>query len=243
MEYLVADRRKSICYRDGEVFRKYFRYADRKAAEHEGKYSRLYEAIGISTPHFIKTDFSPERGQFFNEYSYVNMRPIDEADLDDDISQKILRILDKAASSQIFYSDGVEFWEQSYRAELTHALGVLKSYVDVDTDQLLRSVYVQKISVLMHGDFSLSNMSLAGDVLYLYDFASSGYAPRFWDLGYLVATLRPDVGQKFCDTVGNEDLLACIKLASAVRLGRSLRKHEDIERRSDIFKYWSEASL
>ena len=243
MERVIAEKKQSLCYRDGNVFRKYFKYGNRQMAEHEGKISRLYESFAISTPHFIKTGFSKERALFFNDYQYVDMSSLTEENFNRDLFQKIYAILNQAIVSRIFYDEEMEPWSQRYKSDLSYALGILKENVDIDGNLLLQKVCAQEISVIMHGDFSLSNMALSGDMLYLYDFASAGYASQWWDFGYLIATLSPTLGRKLYESVFNEPLLDCIKLASAVRFGRSLRKKESLENRRNIFRYWSEITF
>ena len=242
MEQVILDRYQSVCCREGEIFRKYFKYADKQTAEHEGKYSRIYENLGIDTPHFIRTSFSAERGLFFNEYCYVDLQPLNEANFDEVLFQKILDVLNCVRDSKLLYDDGVEYWNQRYKADLIRALDVLKSYVEVDSELLLKKVFDQEISVVMHGDFSLSNMALTNKNLYLYDFASAGCAPQWWDFGYLIASLSPDSGRKLYEPFCNKNLSDSIKLVAAVRFGRALRKQKDIEKRQSIFKYWSEIS-
>ena len=242
MEYVIFDRRQSVCCREGEIFRKYFKYADKYIAEHEGKYSRLYENLGINTPHFMRTSFSAERGLFFNEYCYVDIQPLNETNFDELLFQKILDVLNRIYDSKLLCDDGVKFWNQHYKADLIYALNILKNYVEVDIDSLLQKVLEQEISVVMHGDFSLSNMAVLDKNLYLYDFASAGCAPKWWDLGYLIASLSTDLGKKLYKPLCNKNLLDCIKLVAAVRFGRALRKQEDIKKRQNIFKYWSELS-
>ena len=48
------------------------------------------------------------------------------------------------------------FWNDYYRSDMIYALSFLKPYADTDT--LVQKVYEQKISVVMHGDFSVSNI-------------------------------------------------------------------------------------
>ena len=249
MEYIICNRRQSICCQEDKIFRKYFKYADKQIVEHEAKYSRLYEALRINTPHFIKTGFSKRYGLFFNDYYYIDMTPLNEADIDKNIFQQISVNMNKIAGAKILHSDGIKFWEQRYRADLIYALSFLKN---INTDILLQKVYEQKISVIMHGDFSIFNMGLSDNIIYTYDFASSGCAPLWWDWGYFIASLSQNSGRKIYDSLRseneykykstNDDLLHCVQLASAVKFGRALRKHEDIEQRCNIFKYWSEVS-
>lgn len=244
MEKIISDRRQSICCKRGDIFRKYFKYADEKTAEHEGKYSRLYEKIGINTPHFIRTGFSKKRSLFFNEYDYIDMPELDSKMLDESLLSKILDLSSLVASSKVFPADGINFWNQNYRANLIYALNNLEKFVKVDSQLLLGRVYSQEISVVMHGDFSLANMSLSNEKLYLYDFASAGCSPKWWDLGYMIASLPPGLGKKIYDLFSHdENMLACIQLAAAVKFGRGLRKCEEIEFRQNVFEYWGDLSL
>ena len=238
MERIIFDRRQSLCCKNSNVFRKYFKHDGKLVAQREGKYSRLYEALGINTPHFIGTNFSSERGMFFNDYCYVNMTPIKVSNFDEEIFQQISSFMRKITVGRTLCDEGVKFWNDYYRSDLMFALGFLKPHID--TDILLQKVYEQEISVVMHGDFSLFNMGLQGNCsVYLYDFASAGCAPFWWDWGYFIACLSQGWGRKIYEAFRNEDLLHCVKLASAVRFGRALRKNEDTEKRCSIFKYWS----
>lgn len=244
MEKIISDRRQSFCCKDGDIFRKYFKYGNKQAAEHEGKYSRLYEKIGINTPHFVRTGFSEKFKLFFNEYCYIDMIELSSAVLDESLFTQLLNLLNLVANSKILLTDGVDFWNQYYRADLTNALNWLKKFVKIDERLLLERVYLQEVSVVMHGDFSLANMSFSNETLYLYDFASAGCSPKWWDLGYMIASLPPSFGKRIYDmTNHDENLLSCVQLASAVKFGRGLRKCEEIAFRQNIFEYWSDLSL
>lgn len=244
MERIIFDRRQSLCCKYDDIFRKYFKCAGKQTSEHEGTYSRLYEKIGISTPHFIRTGFSKNAGAFFNDYRYKNMTVINETDLDEVLLQRILSILNRVAEFKIIPADGINFWNQNYREDITYALNILEKFVAINKNILLQKVYSQKVSVVMHGDFSISNMGLADGELWLFDFESSGCAPACWDLGHFIANLSPDNGKKFYEmSPQNEGLLACIRLAAAVRFGRALKKQTEIEKRKAIFDYWNRLLL
>ena len=101
MEHVIFNRRQSLCCRDGEIFRKYFKYAERQAVEHEGEYSRLYESFGVITPHFIRTGFSTERNWFFNDYRYMEMRSLDETNFDESLFPNILAIVNRVLAAQV----------------------------------------------------------------------------------------------------------------------------------------------
>ena len=239
MESIIFDRRQSLCCKNSNVFRKYFKHDGKLVAQREGKYSRLYEVLGINTPHFIGINFSSDRGMFFNDYCYVNMTPINESNLKGKIFQQISSFMRKIAVARILCAEGITFWNNHYRSDLIFALNFLKPHIN--TEFLLQNVYEQEISVIMHGDFSLFNMGLQdNDAVCLYDFASAGCAPFWWDWGYFIACLPLNFGRGIYETFRNEDLLHCVKLASAVRFGRALRKNEDIDKRCGIFKYWSD---
>lgn len=244
MEKIISDRRQSFCCKDGDIFRKYFKHGDKRTAEHEGKYSRLYERIGINTPHFIRTGFSDKRNLFFNEYCYMDMVELSPALLDENLSSKLLELLTCVADSKILPGDGINFWNHDYKADLTSALNVLKKFMEIDEQLLLERVYSQKVSVVMHGDFSLGNISLFNGKLYLYDFESAGCSPKCWDLGHMISSLPPSLGKKICDMTNyDEELLSCVQLAAAVRFGRGLKKCVELDFRRNVFEYWSTDSL
>ncbi len=241
METIISDRRQSLCCKDGDIFRKYFKYGDKKVAEREGQYSLLYEKMGINTPHFVRTGFSEKFRRFFNEYCYIDMIELSLTMLDENLLTKLLEQLNLVANLKILPADGIDFWNQSYKSNLTSAINWLKKFVNIDEQLLIERVYLQEVSVIMHGDFSLANMSFSDETLYLYDFASAGCSPKWWDLGYMIASLPPNFGKQLYDmTNHDENLLSCVQLASAVKLGRGLRKHEEVAFRQNIFKYWSD---
>lgn len=239
MECVIFNRRQSLCCREGEVFRKYFKYADKQAVEHEGKFSRLYENLGITTPHFIRTGFSTTRNLFFNEYRYMDMRSLDETNFEERLFAEVLAILNRVFAARVL-PEGSASQNHRYKTDLIYALDILRNHVNVDIASLLKRVLAQETSVIMHGDFSLSNMALYGKDICLYDFASAGRAPQWWDLGYFIASLSPSLGKNLYEPFRCEDLSDCIKLAAAVRFGRALRKNEEVPKQQCIFKYWSE---
>lgn len=216
MEQIICDRRQSLCCKGTNIFRKYFKHGGKSVAQREGKYSRLYEAYGINTPHFIVTNFSQERRMFFNDYCYVNMTSLSESNFSEKIFQQISSCMRRISEETILCDEGVSFWSNNYRSDLLYALNFIKPHIN--TEFLLQKVYDQKISVIMHGDFSLFNMGLLeNEAVCLYDFASAGCAPLWWDWGYFIACLSPICGWKIYEAFRNEDLLYCVKLASAVR--------------------------
>ena len=69
------------------------------------------------------------------------------------LSFKQMDINNCVRDSKLLYDDGVGEWNQRYKTDLIRALDVLKSYVEVDSELLLKKVFEQEISVVMHGVF------------------------------------------------------------------------------------------
>ena len=99
LETLIYNGRQSICFRSGNIFRKYFKYAGLDTAEREAQQSLLFEKLGILTPHFIATGYSESNGFFYNEYFYLEMTALTEEILTDYLLDEIASTVGKISAS------------------------------------------------------------------------------------------------------------------------------------------------
>lgn len=114
MEILLNERRTSISYRDGSIFRKYYKYADGQVVMREGFNSlRIYEC-GIHTPRYIRSGYSKHRKMHYNEFIYHDIARIEKKQIDCNMILQIQQILNKMPYDAM----GEEPWTHKYIPDL-----------------------------------------------------------------------------------------------------------------------------
>ena len=240
METLIYNGRQSICFRSGNIFRKYFKYAGLDTAEREAQQSLLFEKLGILTPHFIATGYSESNGFFYNEYFYLEMTALTEEILTDYLLDEIASTVGKISASGFSDQSGVNYWQNEYKNNFNTALDILKKFTGIDFSSNLESIFSRRASSPMHGDFAISNMGVldSDKELVIFDFHMSGCGMSCWDLAYFIGDSSIDIGYKMYVKYASDELLDCIRLVTAIKLGRSLRRQDNVSRRYEIFQFW-----
>lgn len=232
MEIEYCNRIKSICYKDENIFRKYYKYSNDPSVEREAKFANVFKINSLPVAECLKTGFSVERQMRYNEFEYIEITPISEASIDEDIVEKTLKLIE---SIQCVKYEDDKFWDLWYEKDLICSL---------DYNPQLKNKVINLIKeiksypkTIIHGDFSLKNFSYVTGTndLFLYDFQTVCVGPIDWDLAYFIATLPIE-----CSNLFNYDerILTMIKIVTAVRLGRGSRSEMSIKRRKEIHEYW-----
>ena len=68
----------------------------------------------------------------------------------------------------------------------------------------------------------------------IFDFQNSGYGVIGWDKAYFIASLP---NQKYYHYLSSE-YTELVKIITALKYGRGLRKNFEIEERKSIYEYW-----
>lgn len=232
MEKEVCNRIKSICYKDENIFRKYYRYSNDPSVDREGKIANILLKEEFPVAKHYKTGYSDENQMRFNEFDFVEINSITEDDIDKEVVSKALSLI-KHLQKVKYVEDG--YWNSYYEKDLIRCLEYSPNLKN-DSIKLLAEIKNYP-KMFLHGDFSLKNFGYRANTkdLFLYDFQTACNGPIDWDIAYFMATLSIPYSNLF---EYDERILAMIKLITAVRLGRGSRRNIELKRRSEIQEYW-----
>lgn len=136
------------------------------------------------------------------------------------------------------------YWTNELIKEFIDALSYLKTYRQAennlfyDIDSRINFLNQLKSNTFIHGDFSLSNIYSDNGELLVVDYQHACIGPANWDLCYLISTTGiNNYVEKILKNMSREDL-NLIKIISEIRLGRAIRKSQDIDIRYDLMLKW-----
>ncbi len=243
MELLVEKRPYSISYREGNIFRKYYRFAAKSQAVREGKFTEIFKNMDIRTPQYLLTEYNADKKMYYNEYEFVNMLTIQADDIyRESIYIRIVDVLNKINSQVVMCNDNSEFWGNIYSEEIRKSIALVHEFTGDRIDSKVVSILDLPITKYIHGDFSLDNIGIEmnSQRLTLYDYQLSCKGPDFWDTAYFIASLPIQNAKYFFDKYKykTDYLLYMIKLVSCLRLGRSLRSGRKVGERVENYNYW-----
>ena len=102
--------------------------------------------------------------------------------------------------------------------------------------RLTEELFSKNSEVLIHGDYSFENIGWDAkkNTVIIFDFQNSGYGVKDWDKSYLLSSI-PNV--KLVSSISdiNIDLM---KIITALKYGRGVRKNFEVEERKKIYEYW-----
>ena len=236
-EYFLCERRSSICVRRGAVFRKYDKYRNAEKLRREFAAAQRFFAMGIPTPEPIRCGLTDDQRPYV-EFVYHEMAHLQSAE-SFQAALPIFRFwqeVAEAASNDVCGSDADAF----YVADLDFGLSFLPEKEQSEAKQILCNILCENEGncVYVHGDMSLDNIGQddrTGKLL-LYDFGSAAKFCRSWDMAYLFAS----VPSAWVSRPVPSALVPMIRLAAAVKLGRGIRKQQEVGNRTKIFQDWWE---
>ena len=219
MEMEVCNRIKSICYRDEDIFRKYYRYSNDPSVDREGKIANILLKENFPVAKYYKT-------------GYVEINSINENEIDKEVVSKSLSLIRHLQKIKYVEDD---YWNAYYEKDLIRCLEYSPNLKN-DSIRLLAKIKNYP-KTFLHGDFSLKNFGYRENTkdLFLYDFQTACNGPIDWDIAYFMATLSIPISNLF---EYDERILTMIKLITAVRLGRGSRRTDELKGRSEIQEYW-----
>lgn len=238
-EYFLCERRSSICIRRGTVFRKYDKYRNAEKLQREFAAAQRFFAMGIPAPEPIRYGLTDDKRPYV-EFVYHEMKHLQNVKS----FQKALPLfcswqeIVEAASDDACGSDADAF----YVEDLRFGLSFLPEREQAEAKRILHEVLHENEGhcVYVHGDMSLDNIGKddrTGELL-LYDYGNSAKFCRSWDMAYLFASIP----STWVPRPIPSSLAPMILLATAVKLGRGLRKQQEVEERRKIFRDWWEGA-
>ena len=233
MEEIIEERPASFGYRRGNIFRKYYKYASLAEAEKEAENARVAHVAGVFCPRHIEFGYSKERNMFFNDFQFHNIRKLNVYELSENDWNEIKHFL----SSMPKMSVNVPFGQTYYFRQMQSALAQYSSLLSNDLQELMSFAGCQISEKFMHGDFSLENIGrdLSSGKLILFDFQSSGNGPVGWDWAYMLASCPWQVAEPLLDDAST---LPFVKIISALKYARGIRKNFELELRRENYEHW-----
>ena len=236
-EEFLCERGGSVCFRLGDVFRKYYKHGSGQDAKREGEYSRAFEAFGLNTPRYFGSGFSAEKKMYYSDFQYREFQKLSPEMLKKkSVTGQIKDVLEVMRSQPACSEDGVQYWKKFYLKDLRQGL----SYLDQERhlEALLGQLERATEFTYMHGDFSLENIGVersTGKII-VYDFQMSGAGVRDWDEAYFLSSIPCEYAPFFDNGAGRN--VELVRLITAVKLGRGIRKQFQVEERKKNFAYW-----
>jgi len=232
MEEYLCERRSTISYRDGAVFRKYYKYAKEQDVLLEMHYAIEAKNSGINCPAFIGWGYNADKQMFYSEFEYVEIRKIERADAGTHEIQMALDLLCAMPKCK----NKIAIDDEKKAKELLAVSPILPKGIQQEYENLVRKLLDAKSTVMIHGDYSFENIGwdVDRDTLITYDFQNSGYGTPGWDKAYLLSSIpNTELASSF-----SEGCFELIKIFSALRYGRGLRKQLEVDERKRIYEFW-----
>lgn len=232
MEEFLCERRSTISFRDGEIFRKYYKHARKNEVVLEQRFSDEALYSGINCPQFLSWGYCDKKKMFYSEFEFKEIKPINKYKVDKLILAKTIEQLDKMPKCNQRSDCQNEF--------LKKELCAIKEFLPMDVQseyiRLIEKLLSQKNEILIHGDYSFENVGwdVKKNTVIVFDFQNSEYGVRDWDKSYLLSTI-PDINLVSTIPDINIDLM---KIITALKYGRGIRKNFEVEERARIYEYW-----
>lgn len=236
-EMILEERPWSLCCRQEDFFRKYYKHATAMQVKTEAACSHFFYQQGVSTPKFLKTGYSTYWKMYYNQYQYQTLTPIPPEEV-----PKHWGALEKIVED-IQKNNTMPLWVQSKKTLLPEQLQAIERVEKVwNKDYSLEKDYLQSLKedVLCHGDYSLVNLFYATeqDKVVVVDFQHCALGHKKWDFSYLLATLNPEtLPNSIILPLSAEDLFL-ITVIALIKVGRGLRKEFALEQRTQYYKNW-----
>ncbi|SEA96986.1 Phosphotransferase enzyme family protein [Pseudobutyrivibrio sp. ACV-2] len=232
MEEFLCERRTTISYRDGDIFRKYYKYLGKEDVLLEQDFSRLAQESGINCPVFLSWGYCVEKEMFYSEFRFVEIEPINSHRVNKTILLEALDYLNKMPSS----NNQTHKRDKPYEQDLLSIVTYIPFDKRSEYNKLVRQLLYRKSDVMIHGDYSFEN--IGWDVIHnkiiVFDFQNSGYGVNDWDRAYLLSSIS---NFSLVSSLPTPDI-DMMKIISALRYGRAIRKSYDVEDRKKIYEYW-----
>ena len=235
-ENVIVERPASLGCRVGNVFRKYYKYADENVARMELCNARTAFLGGVPCPEPIDMGYSKLRRMHYCEFRFHKLEKIDPGQLALSERQTLSMVYQRISSVRCNRFVGGGGWAK-YVSCLEKTLPYVpereRSAVEKGLDGLRR----MPNDCFVHGDFSLVNIARDGETgkLMVFDFQDACRGVRDWDWAYFLASVPVDVAEEWKPGRRVRELM---RIVSAVKLARARRKNFEIGLRTEIFDHW-----
>ena len=169
-----------------------------------------------------------EKGVIVSKFDYWEM---DKVCLESKLKEAV-QLTEKLQT--LPFSSNDTYWDRHIVPEQINAL----AYLDFDTTNLKQLLVTLPKSNFIHGDLAYTNIGLYENQIAVFDFQHACFGPHNWDLAYLIASCMEKTQ---LNIQLPEDIEKMIKLVSAIRVGRAIRKgSSELNTRLRIFNSWNE---
>ncbi len=229
----ICETNWSVSYRIDNYFIKYLKYLKLDKLKREVKYSTVAYNNSVNTPKLINYGYSEEKKLYFIKYEFLTLDKISN-NINNNILTNIKEILYRFNKINVAQIDNI-YWENDFLEEFRIALNITKEYlynnhnIFYNATRSIQYLNNLKTDSFIHGDFSLSNILLENKNICVVDFEHGTLGPKDWDLSYLITTSLEDNYLVPNFTVNYDKEL--VKIISGIRLGRSIIKYKNIEKR------------
>lgn len=232
MEEFLCERRATLSFRDGNVFRKYYKYFGEENVLLEQEFSELAQENGINCPNFLAWGYSNEKKMFYSEFNFVEIEPINRHNVTKTIVQEALDQLKRMPHCNNLKIKR----DKPYEKDLISAISYLPSETHSEYSRLVKQLLSRKSEVMIHGDYSFENIGwdIKHKSVIIFDFQNSGYGVKDWDRAYLLSTI-PSFSLASSFLIPDN---AVMKIITALKYGRAIRKNYEVEERKEIYEYW-----
>ena len=215
------------------LFRKFYPYLDAHVARYEYACARAVFEQGIPTPRPLRLVAHPRFGSGI-EFAWANLDPVD-AQPPALLAQDLLALVHRF--HQAPGPNSCQHWATLVADEYGPELARTQAWCrDQGEHQALYALDLAtqtfqhlEADGVVHGDLSPANIAYVGQHLYCLDFRHVSTGPRAWDIAYFLCHLAPDepMAQAVLETGVGEGVIDLAIVASAIKLGRRLRRGDD----------------
>ena len=233
MEEFICERGKSVCYKDGNIFRKYHKYSNESTVIKEGLISLNMSKLGIPTPRYKGYDYSQEKQMFYSEYQYHEIIKIEKVSITVNLLNKCISIINNIQLE----NDKTYKWEDDYLPNICRIIQYMPKEAQNESKKILRELKGSTKRKYIHGDYSFENIGVdkKNNQLIVFDFHDSCLGIQNWDLAYLLSSIPYYISREFCK---DKQTFKLLKLITAVKYARGLRKNFEIKERKSNYDYW-----
>lgn len=232
-EEFVCERGKSICYRIGSIFRKYYKYSDKKIVTSESQIASEILKNNINTPKPIGFGYSETRQMFYNDFKFHQIRKINTSELNDNILKNTIGLLNQFPTK----IDCCDSWNIKYLPELYQQIDSTNLEQKKEAKIILNYLNNYPVRYFIHGDYSFENIGIDenNNQIIIFDFFDSCIGIEGWDLAYLFGSIPY---KKVLIGEINDHILKMIKLIVTLKYIRGLRKNLEVLERKKNYEYW-----
>lgn len=232
-EDFICERGKSICFKIGSVFRKYHKYYDETVGIFENKIATELLRNNINTPEPLGFGFSKDRQMSYTDFRFHRIKKINPYELDSNLLKISIELLDKFPAN--IYC--CESWGNRYLPELYQQIDSGQIKQKAEAKAILDYLKLYPERTFIHGDYSFENIGIDIDSnkIIVFDFIDSCIGIKDWDIAYLLGSIPYE---KVPITYLTNHILKMIKLITAIKYIRGLRKNLEVPERKANYEYW-----